>query len=638
MAATVSPSPTQALFHPDRETRLKAVEQASAVDTPWHWRGLLLAAALGERDTCRVAFEHLGKKAPQLVPFLLQELDGPVPKARALALKLLGEHATLSDIVPMLPCLLDPSVDVRDSARRALLAIAERSVERWSQAPIAPAEVETVMQALGKAAATTDTSARKALCTLLLRLSLVAPTTFWRVYRGLHERTQQNIHLEFLSSHASWTLVTLYRGFLIGDEEIEQRMAALLERHLANDDSNRHLDQIRLLTGEEQGRLALALDHHGLMRFFTDTLEYLKADCRHVLLDMVEYLDLARFARFLERCAEQDDIRLRTRALRLLGREQPQATHRRAADLLRSHDVREVLVGLELAQGEHTRDTLMRVKPLLNHPSELVRATASRVVFAVSKTLFFSRYDKLSDPQRAEVLAYLRRLNPRLPADLVAEWEQTTSDDERVKLAQMLANLAAEEDLETYCDQLQQGAASRVRATLARLFGRLRNPVHRLRRLVPLLYDPETRVRANALDELPAQSPPAVIERVKELAQAPHPRERANALRRLIEWGHSEYEVSLIRMIEAPDPNMRASGLWTLGELRLVHLIDALHAALSDRNPIVRANAVTAWGKCAPDDEVRGLERFLRDAEPRVRQAARDALRKRLHLIYEIET
>lgn len=627
----------QRLLDPDREIRLHAVRQAAASQDAWTLRLLLLTGALGDGSLARAVRDALVQRGPALEPLLLLEIEGPVPKARALALGLLAEVSTLAVLPRILPCLFDPSVDVRDAARRAILQFVDRAVEQAQPGQPPPPAVLEAMTALAHVARSSDTSARKAAATALLRLSLVTADGFWRAYRSLNERGRHTVHLEFLTAQSSWSLPTLYRGFLLGDRDVEARLVQLLQRHLAGDDLNRHLDEIAGLSREEQGRLALALELHGLLPLFLDALPGLKPAARNTLLDLLEFLDVGSYTRFLERCTEVDDVRFRARALRLLGQERPQATLRRAVDLLHKSDVREVLIGLELLQKEPRLEVVERVKPLLAHPNVLVQQAAAKTIFVLTKALLTQRFAELQPAAREKILSQLRRLNPNLSEDLLAEWDATTDEAERVRLAQMLAGLATEPQVEQRLDALEVGAGGKLRATLARLFGRLASPAARLRRLVPLLYDADPRVRANAIEELPDDLPERVLTRLAEQARSDVPRERANAVRRLIQLGHHEYEITLVRMIEDADPALRASGLWVAGDLRLAHLADVLRDRLSDREPQVRRHAILALGACAPDEEIVPLERFLTDSHRAVRLAARDVLRRRLKLAFDVE-
>src|SRR5690606_33311792 len=113
-------------------------------------------------------------------------------------------------------------------------------------------------------------------------------------------------------------------------------------------------------------------------------------------------------------------------------------------------------------------------------------------------------------------------------------------------------------------------------------------------------------------------------------------REKGTSIARMINWGYMEYVSELDNMLESNDEWTRTTALWILGVTDLPDRIYHLRKAANDKRAPVREMAVRGIGIKGTEEDLRALMPYLQDPELKVRQAAQQALRSRLHLSFEI--
>ena len=154
---------------------------------------------------------------------------------------------------------------------------------------------------------------------------------------------------------------------------------------------------------------------------------------------------------------------------------------------------------------------------------------------------------------------------------------------------------------------------ARLRSKAALLLGRLADRDDAKAALDLLLDDADPRVRANALESLPAARVADHRDLVLRLASSGEPRERANAVVRLGELGDEASGETVGRMLRDPRDAHRLSGVWAVERAQLWPLLgDVVALAKADRNASIRRSALSATRRIAG--------RF--DAKPALRAAA----------------
>jgi len=336
------------------------------------------------------------------------------------------------------------------------------------------------------------------------------------------------------------------------------------------------------------------------------------------------------------RCLQLDDSLIRIRVLNILGDNQNLGLRPEVFEFLTDTDEQMLLAALRYLQKKGDLSILERISHLARSKKKKVRQGVISTMFKIMKDNLLKRFDQFSSRQRLKILQSLLKMKTNFFEDL-KYLSESPQEKERIKYIKMLEAQDIQEALADY-HRLSRDPNPRVRATALMGFGRIKELETRFKMIKPFFDDPDDRVRANAVDLLPDQKPEdeTMTAIAHDSVRTGSRRERANAIAKLINWGYSEYEIQLREMLNSPDEISKTNGLWILGVTDLPHLTAYLREAANDPRPHVRQMAVRGIGLKGTDEDIRALMPYLKDPDRSVRVAAKNALRARLNLSFEI--
>ncbi|MBE7560015.1 HEAT repeat domain-containing protein [bacterium] len=622
------------LFHPEVERRLAAIRSVGGSRDPWLCRLLLYKTADAERAVAKEAEAALRERGADLTALYLAEMHSPHVDVRAAAVRLLGQVAELEHLPQLCRRLFDYHVSVRDAARTALRRVVERN-RRTADDPAARRLVARALALFGDLCGSLDMGARHLALDLMLQFGRFFPDQFWDIYLRLDERRRKLLHLELLRHKTVESTALIYRGMCHSHPEIAAAMARLIFNNMDQEDFNVHLEVAAGLPAEEQRRVAELYREHQILPKLLRIAGWLRQNARLMLIRLLGYLEAMQFRDFFVDCLNLTDRETRLAILRI-GEQYPlEIPREKLLQLLREGDS-ELTVGVcAYLEARGTFEMVRDVTPFFSSDEERVRRAALAAVFRISRDYLLDRYDRLKPSARADLARFLLKMNERFAEELVARLD-AMEEDERLRNVEIVTLIADEPRVRRVLEALLAHPDEKVRATATAALANLVGD-DKLAVLRPLLSDPDSRVRANAIQELPDDAADAEIRALlAESARSEHNRERANAISKLLAMGAREHESDLLEMLESPDPWVRASGLWALSRSRAPDLLSHARAGLSDPSPAVRRMALLALGVHAPVDEVRGFTHYLADGDASVRRAARDVLRDRLKIDYEV--
>ncbi|HEU5153970.1 MAG TPA: HEAT repeat domain-containing protein [Gemmatimonadales bacterium] len=141
------------------------------------------------------------------------------------------------------------------------------------------------------------------------------------------------------------------------------------------------------------------------------------------------------------------------------------------------------------------------------------------------------------------------------------------------------------------------------------------------------LHHPSAGVRGAVIDAVRvAQRRDLAAELIECARQDPETAVRASALEALHSLGIPESVPAALDCLSDADPKVRAQAMSLLGDLGGQDLADVIRPRSSDPQPLVRAAAARALGLVRARDATEEFTRLLRDPEPHVRAAAADGV------------
>ena len=638
----------QALADPDASVQERAAGQVGQMQLTALYP-FLLWAARERKDGLREIASQVLLAAPKETfrQVVSCELGSAIYSLRVFALELLARQGDLRDFKSLLPLLFDYKIDVRDKARQALKQIISRDLARYEEVqaedPMAapggdrlPEDLRFAIRWLFQLADGPDRVTASSAAAILVDFGNLDPAAFWKGYLEMSMRGRESIVRVFLQREDRVVHKLLCLALLHESPRIRQKGNQFLARFLSRLGATPLLEVLGRFPEPVQARLARQLGQSEILRDLVARFEMIPERFRAVVFDLLEQVDCRPYQRFLEECLDRPEDVLVYRAVRLLV---PLEHHRYVEQfkpLLSRDDPEILLILMEYYRKNSDVQIVPQLSPLLAHHDERVTHAAISTIFELSRRHLLGRYKDLSPVARREIVTLLGRLDESFVASLCEDIARLSSQ-EKIHLVNILEILGQESKIQETLLKLSKEPDQRVRATVAKAIRIFSEAKRKLELTRAFLEDEDTRVRANMIESLDNVDDPEILKHLTRLTRSPNGRERANAIKKLWEQGYRDFEISLVQMIGEPDEWTRSSAAWVLGEIDAPHLEDMLLEALRDSSPVVRENAIRALGKAGPVEQIRKMTEFLEDPDRRVREAARDVMRKRLHLAYEIE-
>lgn len=630
---------SQMLFGAHGESRQWEALDALALSPPsaWNQRLILWTLASPNPSLRERAWEILNTQSIDF-GLLLQELSSPLWEVREGVVRLIAQTGRLDAIPYLITEIEEYHPGVAEAARRGMSVLIENAKVRQLNGGLPPEEAKEALEILFQSLYTSKRSPRFQTIQYLFQISSLDEDTFWRMYLNLELPQYTILHEEFLHYQKEGALRVLYRGLLQKNDLVLDRLTAFLAMAVRNsgENVNYHLAALRSLIRVEFVKVAFVLQHYRILAEFQGLIKFMSPPERIVLFDLLEAVGAEQNLAFLLRCLQLDDSRIRIRVLKILGDNQNLGLRPEVFEFLTDTDEQMLLAALRYLQKKGDLSILERISHLARSKKKKVRQGVISTMFKIMKDNLLKRFDQFSSRQRLKILQSLLKMKTNFFEDL-KYLSESPQEKERIKYIKMLEAQDIQEALADY-HRLSRDPNPRVRATALMGFGRIKELETRFKMIQPFFDDPDDRVRANAVDLLPDQKPAdeTMTAIAHDSVRTGSRRERANAIAKLINWGYSEYEINLLEMLNSPDEITKTNGLWILGVTDLPHLIVYLRESANDPRPHVRQMAVRGIGLKGTDEDIRALMPYLKDPDRSVRVAAKNALRARLNLSFEI--
>lgn len=415
---------------------------------------------------------------------------------------------------------------------------------------------------------------------------------------------------------------------------MRDRLEHLFRRTLTYETVRGDIDLYHTLDEGTQEKVFRGLDVLGVLGAYLEKVSWIRPCHRPALLAMIPKVGGIGYRDALLRALGTPDPETVMAALRVSVAESVPGLVEAVLHHLKSTDEEAVGLSLSYLRVFGGCDLMPTLLPLLSGESAAVRREANRAVSSITERHLLANYDSLPAEKRRMLGRMLQKLDPGFANTVVLRMLRA-DPEEKIRLIQILSAMeAVDPEIQESVRRLCEDKDNRIRASAAGLLHLLEGE-DQFTVGLRFLYDPEPRVRANAVEGLRMECP-EVAERLVELAEDGMPRERANAIKRLWEGGHEDAAELFERFVAEEDPGARLSAAWLYGELAPDGAVSALRKYLEDPDAKVRVQAVYSLGKTAEDADIRALTQHLDDGDPGVRQAVQSVIQRRLHLEYQI--
>ncbi len=605
--------------------------------TPWAHRLLLWMLATDNTEMRERAWEILDHAKVDF-DLLLHELSCPMWQVRVGVIRLLAKSGRLDTIRLLIAGIEDYHQNVIDETKRSLFRLIENARDRKAKNELPPEEVHDALTVLIQPLYSSKRSQRFQAIQFLFKVVPLDENMFWEMYLGLDLPQYTTLHEEFIRYQKEGSLEVLYRGLLQKNEQTQERITNFLAMAVRNsgDNVNYHLDAIRNLPREDFVKVAFVLQHFRILVEFQGLIKHMAPPERIVLFDLLESVGAEQNLSFLLRCLQLDDSRIRIRVLKILGDSQTLGLRNEVFEFLTETDEQVLLATLRYLQKKGDLSILEKISHLTRSKKKKVKQGVVSTMFKIMKDNLLRKFDQINDVKRKKILFSLLKMKPNFFED-IAYLSESPEESDRIKYLKMLESENLGNAMQDY-RKLSMDPNPKVRATAVKGFARVADPDMRFKLSRRFFDDPDPRVRANTIELLSDKKPDDsnMIDLTRQSARSDNRRERANAIAKLLNWGFSEYESTLVKMLDSDDEMTKTSALWVLGVTNLPNMTDRLREAANDQRSHVRKMAVRGIGIKGTDEDVRALMPYLQDPDRGVRVAARNALRTRLNLSFEI--
>ena len=168
-------------------------------------------------------------------------------------------------------------------------------------------------------------------------------------------------------------------------------------------------------------------------------------------------------------------------------------------------------------------------------------------------------------------------------------------------------------------ERMQQRALERVLEALPLTVGKGSDAEH-VRAAASALSHADASQRERALRELSDKIGADVHQLLAEVIREPQPRASSSTP------DEQAFHAAIARMLAHPDPHLRAGAIQAVGNLRLQTFAGKLAELLADEEPLVRETVIYASLRAPTLLEPRQLDASLKDDDPQIRRAAREAI------------
>lgn len=620
------------------EKRWEAMDAISmSSQSDWTHRLLLWMLATEDAEMRERAWEILDR-AHVSFDLLIHELSCPMWQVRVGVIRLLAKSGRLDTIRLMIAGIEDYHQTVIDETRRSLIQLIDNAKIRKEQGNLPPEEIHDALSVLFQPLYSSKRSQRFQVIQFLFRIAPLDESMFWEMYLELDLPQFTILHEEFIRFQRESSLGIIYRGLLQNNEHIQERLSTFLAMAIRNsgDNVNYHLSAIRNFAREDFVKVAFVLQHYRLLVEFQGCIKNIASPERIVLFDLLEVVGAEQNLSFLLRCLQLDDARIRIRVLKILGDNQSLGLRNEVFEFLTETDEQVLLATLRYLQKKGDLSTLEKISHLTRSKKKKVKQGVVGTMFKIMKDNLMQKFDQIPSPKRKKILASLVKMKPNFFDD-ISSLAESSEESDRIKFIAMLESQNLAEAMPNY-RKLTSDPNPKVRATAVRGFSRVLDIDVRYKLLRRFFDDPDPRVRSNTIDLLADERPQdeSIVELTQKSTRSNNRREKANAIAKLINWGFLEFEANLIQMLDSDEEMTKTSALWALGVTNLPHLNNRLRQAANDQRAPVRKMAVRGIGLRGTDEDVRALMPYLQDPDRGVRVAARNALRTRLNLSFEI--
>ncbi len=620
------------------EKRWEAMDAISMTgQTSWSYRLLLWMLATDNTEMRERSWEILDHAEVDF-KLLIHELSCPMWQVRVGVIRLVAKSGRLDTIRLLIAGIEDYHQNVIEETKRSLIRLIENAKERREKGQLPSNEVQDALTVLFQPLYSSKRSARFQAIQFLFKVAPLDESLFWETYLGLDLPQYTTLHEEFIRYQKEGSLEVLYRGLLQKNEQILERITNFLAMAVRNsgDNVNYHLNALRNLNREDFVKVAFVLQHYRILVELQGLIKHMAPPERIVLFDLLESVGAEQNLSFLLRCLQLDDSRIRIRVLKILGDSQSLGLRNEVFEFLTETDEQVLLATLRYLQKKGDLNILEKISHLTRSKKKKVKQGVISTMFKIMKENLLRKFDQIGKPKRLKILASLLKMKPNFFED-VSYLAESPEESDRIKYIKMLESENLGAAMSDY-RKLSGDPNPKVRATAIKGFSRIQDIDVRFKLSRRFFDDPDPRVRANAIELLPEEKldDDVVIGLLKEATKSKHRREKSNAIARLINWGFAEYEGTLIKMLDSEDEMTITSALWVLGITKLPKLTQRLRDAANDQRVHVRKMAVCGIGNKGTDEDVRALMPFLQDPDRNVRVAARNALRSRLNLSFEI--
>lgn len=220
-----------------------------------------------------------------------------------------------------------------------------------------------------------------------------------------------------------------------------------------------------------------------------------------------------------------------------------------------------------------------------------LRQIASQHLAPLGFVRLWNQWQQLAPIQRVATGCAIVKIEPNFHHQLsnkILSHDQNT----RLRALAMIYELNQGSFFETALVQLVEDQDKRIASAAVRALGSVAIGPRPLKSVQRALRDPDSRVRANAIEALIRMQATDENEQLARMAKSEQNRPRANAIGALLGQGHRSALAALVQMLADERAAHRCSALWIVRKMRRIELSrQVAELAISDPDDEVRSKA-----------------------------------------------